>query len=238
MWWILNVRPPGLRPQGRGTGGPLRTLVFICVALTCTRISAGAAMPSDQEALAAGQLLVKFVPGGPADNEIGRLLRSGEPGSATLDDIVHSLAAVLDVPLFVRQITSGRELVLEIERSAVLDAAAGRLRGSTGVRSVSIERVGGLQRYWRDRLLIEPVSDSDLAQAASRQQDETADATLQGLIAARLSHRHYAVAAQAVSPQQIELRIDLQATTLSLVKTLKSRSGVEYAQPNFVVTIN
>lgn len=227
---------PSLR--GRAGGDPARSLTratgLLFAWMVCAPLWAGAAVPADQEPLAAGQMLVKFAAGGAADIEIARLLTHGETGSAALDAYVQTLAAALDVPLFVRGITAGGEVILEIERSAVLEQAAGRLREAPGVKHVAIDRVGGAQRYWRDRLVIEPVPGSDLAQGA---QADAAGTYVQNLLATRLSHRHYAVAARP-APPAIELRIDLQATTLNVINTLKSRAGIEYAQPNFVVTIN
>lgn len=227
--WVLRPRPVA------GTAGsPTRAAGLLCVWMVCAPLWAGAAAPADQEPLAAGQMLVKFAAGGAADSEITRLHASGETGSAALDAYVQTLAAALDVPLFVRGITAGREAILEIERSAVLEQAAGRLREAPGVKRVAVDRVGGAQRYWRDRLVIEPVPGSDLAQGAQADAEGT---YVQNLLATRLSHRHYVVAARP-APPEIELRIDLQATTLNVINALKSRAGIEYAQPNFVVTIN
>jgi len=207
------------------------------VLLSCVPAWSGGATPADQEPFAAGQMLARFTTGGVPDKEVARLLESGETVSDTLHAFVQNMAAMLDVPLFVRQITSGREVVLEIERSRALDAAAGRLRGWPQVRSVQVDRVAGPQHYWRDRLLLEPVPGSDLANAAF-ENDERAAQSMRRQLSARLQHAHYVVATQVISPQQVELRVDLQATTLSLVKALQALAYVEYAQPNFIATIN
>ena len=220
---ILNQSAPALTLGG--------------VLLGCVSVWPGGAIPADQEPLAAGQMLAKFTTGGAPDNEVARLLVSGETESRALHAFVEDVATALDVPLFVRQITSGREVVLEIERSSVLDAAASRLRDSPQVRNVQIDRLVGPQHYWRDRLLLEPVPGSDLANAALAN-DERAARNMQRLLSARLQHAHYIVAARVISPRQVEVRVDLQSTTLSLVKALQARDDVEYAQPNFIATIN
>ncbi len=217
---------------------PGRVTVLVSAWLAGVCAWAGAAVPADQEPLAAGQMLVKFATGGPADTEIARLMRSGEPGSAELDEYVQALVAILDVPLFVRQITSGRELVLEIERSAVLDRAAAKLREAAGVQQVSIDRASGSQQYWDDRLVVVPAPDSDLARAALRAKDAGKAEAMYELLARQFAHPHYALQAQAIEAPQIELRIDLQKTTLSVIRSLQARADVEYAQPNFVATIN
>lgn len=216
-------------------GGP--ALVLGGVLLSGVPVWSGGATPLDQEPLPAGQMLARFATGGAPDNEVARLLASGETASDALDAFVEDVAATLDVPLFARGITSGREVVLEIERSRVLDAAAGRLRGSPQVRSVQVDRLAGPQHYWRDRLLLEPVPGSDLANAAL-ENGERAAQSMRRQLSARLQHAHYVVATQVISPQQVELRVDLQATTLSLVKALQALAYVEYAQPNFIATIN
>ena len=213
-------------------------LLLGCALLSCARVSAGGLVPADQEPLAAGQLLAKFASGEATDNEVVRLLASGETASDRLDAIIEQLGDTLDVPLFVRQITSGRELVLEIDRSKVLDMAASRLSEAPDVHAVRIDRVEGVQRYWQDRLLLELAAGSDLARTAALVNDERAAQTVQRQLSKRLRHAHYVVATQVISPQRIALRIDLQATTLNLVKALQAQTYVEYAQPNFVATIN
>ena len=201
-------------------------------------LQAVAAAARDQEPLAAGQLLAKFESGGAVDGEVARLLASGETRSDALDSHIQRLAETLAMPLFVRRITAGRELLLEIERSAMLDTAASRLQGSADVQSVKIDRLAGTQRYWRDRLLLEPTPGGDLAQAAALADDTEASEQMQDVLAPQLARPNYVIVAQTVSAQQIALHIDLQATTLRLVEALQARADVEYAQPNFVATID
>jgi hypothetical protein len=209
-----------------------------CSLLSCVPAWAGGAVAADQEPLPAGQMLVKFTTGGVTDSEAARLLASGESASDALDAFAEELSATLDVPLFVRQITSGRELVLEIERSGVLETVARRLRDSPEVVDVQVDRAAGAQRHWMDRLLLAPAPGGELAHAAAMTDEAHAARAVQRQLAAQLSHPHYVFTARPVSAHRIVLRIDLQATTMNLVKALQAQHGVEYAQPNFVATIN
>ena len=110
-----------------------RAAVAVGALLSSAWLWAGAAVPEEQEPLPSGQMLVKFVSGDPADTEITRLLNSGELASAALDDYVQALATSLRVPLFVRQITSGREAILELERNEILETTAARVSAADGV---------------------------------------------------------------------------------------------------------
>lgn len=213
-------------------------LLLGCALLSSIGAGAGGEAATDQEPLPSGQLLARFTTGGAMDNEVVRLLGSGETISDTLHDLVARLARSLEMPLFVRRITAGRELLLEIERSALLDTVAGRLRNSTTVRSVEVERLAGSQRYWRDRLLLEPLPGGELAQAAARADAADAAQAMQDVLALQLAQPYTVIEAERVSPQRVALRIDLQATTLRLVQALEAQADVQYAQPNFVATIN
>jgi len=219
-------------------GGVALTLTIAWPLLSHVPGWAGGTVAADQEPLAVGQMLAKFAAGSVPDSEATRLLASGESASHALDAFVEELSAMLDVPLFVRQITSGRELVLEIERSRALETVADRLRNSPDVLNVRIDRVAGTQRYWMDRLLLEPAPGSELGRAASLASEARAAEAVRRQLAVQFPHPHYVLAARVDSQQQVTLRIDLKATAMNLIKALRALIGVEYAQPNFIATVN
>ena len=205
-----------------------RLLALGLAGLLCGWVSA-------QAQVYGGELIVKFDAGHEVNTPVREVLqnrgdRPQEELYAGIRRHVVDLSEQTGIPLGLIRVTSGGELILAIERQALLDTLAKRIRSRPGVNAVEIALDS------RDRVLsardelrvdidpgVEPFA--DLHDAA------TADV----IVAALLDNAPGGLSARRLSPHQLSLTVQVQRVAIDLAGRLAAHSGIAYAQPNFAL---
>jgi hypothetical protein len=178
-----------------------------------------------------GQVIVSFSSDSAAGQQLARLdleAIDDPTGDARLLEIAHDLGERFGVPLRLEGLTSGRELLLAIDREAVMATAAERLAkrlGVTGVERLEPTEPGDA------RLAVAFQPDSEFA-AAIATGSRLALGEPSGDGAGGLSVE--AAVEDAGSADAI-LALDLDAIARRLLERLQADPQVRYAQPNLLL---
>lgn len=82
------------------------------------------------------ELIVKFVSGSEASQAAANAMQTGVTENQPLQDVVDNLSTQMGIPLLVRQITSGQEVVLSIDTEKLIPELMERLRQRADVEYV------------------------------------------------------------------------------------------------------
>jgi len=202
----------------RDTWRPILLLAALAATSPAPAQTATPAPETLPAAIVPGELVVRFAKGTPLAE---RVARSAAPAAdeALAAELARSLAP-LGVPLAARQVTSGGELVLTIERERLREMLEARLTACTEIVATAPEP---------ERKLVRPASTFavrvvELAPGADAAALERATAAV-----AQETGWPLAVATDAGVSRVV---LDLRQLTLTLLERLRARSDVEYAQPN------
>jgi len=202
---------------------------------------ASASVPSAAESAAppasvAGDLIVKFSDGSTAGKEVASILA----GQKTVDDsrtTVDRLAGQLQVPLVPVRVTSGRELLLAVDRGEITR----RLERSAASRK-DVERVIPLDAEQKvlpaDQLTYEvrPGAGSDLQRQLARDAAARVPSVRAQQLAAEIAGDFAAHSRASFDEHdRLLLTLDVTALTRSAVERLQKLPEVEYAQANQIL---
>jgi hypothetical protein len=185
----------------------------------------------------AGDLIVKFTDASDAGQAVGRAMRSAQV-PADVVAVATRLSDELGVALVAARVTSGRELVLSVDRDRLTQTLTQRVKRDAAVRGIT--PVAAPKAIWPAVQLasvVELKADSE----AQRQVQQAAQAGRRttpevGKLVARLVSDLYPQPTGHVNERgQLVLMVDIAELTRELVERLKRRPDVEYAQLSQVV---
>lgn len=212
----------------------MRLLVALAaVAAVAAAGPCGAPGRAAEEPFVVGELIVGFEPASPigrASAEAG----GGLKGNRALDQGLAELSREVGVPLLARQLTSGGELLLVLDREALVAEWLGRLRRNPNVegaeRLAHGETILPLPRE-EVRVGLRPGSEAArLATAAHRGGAQPPDL---GALESLLSpHPLAPTAVRLAGESEVVLSLDLEALTLSLVRRLERSPDVGSVELN------
>lgn len=205
-------------------------LAASCLGLACTPANG-------QSSFVAGDLIVKFFDGNDAGQAVARAMRADQP-LADVAPIAMRLSAELGVPLVATRVTSGRELVLSVDRDRLGQTLRQRLARDPAVRSVTpVAAPKTVLPGAQIALAVELAPNTE----AERQVRETARAGQQtapdidALVARMAGGVDPRPSGRVNERGQLVVAVDVAALTRDLVARLKRRPDVEYAQPSQIV---
>ena len=194
--------------------GRARSVAVWCAAWTCALLIVAGAQTSPGSA---DQVIVKFAPESEAGQVLSRmdLAAVTDPaGDAQLAAIARDLGERIGMPLSLESLTSGRELLLALDREALLSTLAEHLRQRDDVARVEVESVEALRLV----VTFEP------------------DGTFADMVASgpRLALGAGEIEAEVLSAERgrAVLALDSDALMSSLLARLEADPAVQYAQPN------
>jgi hypothetical protein len=200
------------------------------LALACTQANG-------QPPFVAGDLIVKFRDGDDAGQAVARAMRADQP-LADVAPIAARLSSELGVPLVATRVTSGRELVLSVDRDRLAQTLTQRLARDPAVRSVTpVAAPKTVLPGAQVALVVELAPNTE----AERQVSETARAgqhtapEIDALVARMAAGADPRPAGRVNERGQLVVAVDVAALTRELVARLKRRADVEYAQPSQIV---
>ncbi len=182
----------------------------------------------------AGELIVKFGDSTPAAEVLGGTARGNPAEDPRLTAYVDGLGETLSLPLTVRQVTSGAEILLEVDVPALVEAALGSIREQQGVadaRAVPTPAGGALQPSAACTVRFAAGSDGAVATAAAVADGKSTSEGLDALVG-ELSRELALPLLYRVAGDRLEITIDLPAVTESLAERLQEMPEVEYVELN------
>ena len=185
-----------------------------------------------------GDLIVKFTEDSARGVLVTRAVHGEKTAERQLPELAAHLSVELGVPLRAVRVTSGRELVLGIERDRLLDRLADRVRRDPAVkRTQPRAEPPAVLPPTEIALVVQCTPGSDAARllqaAAGTGEHRSRDIDA---LAARLSAGAEPPPAGAASAHgELVLILDIAALTTQLVERVTRRSDVEYAQVSHVV---
>jgi hypothetical protein len=205
-------------------------LVASCLGLACTPANG-------QSTFVAGDLIVKFFDGNDAGQAVARAMRADQP-LADVAPVAARLSAELGVPLVATRVTSGRELVLSVDRDRLGQTLRQRLARDPAVRSVTpVAAPKTVLPGAQIALAVELAPNTE----AERQVRETARAghqtapDIDALVARMAGGVDPRPSGRVNERGELVVAVDVAALTRDLVARLKRRPDVEYAQPSQIV---
>ncbi|MEN8260028.1 MAG: hypothetical protein ABFS02_05485 [Pseudomonadota bacterium] len=153
-------------------------------------------------------------------------------------DGVADLSEALSTPLIAKSITSGSELVLGVNVTAVLADLRKKLEGYPGVSKV--RKIPSDQKPILPQISEEvavgflPDTEESKTLAQARTCQNPADC-IEPVVANLAEKTGYPLKGRLLRGRRLAVGIDLGATIQNLVERLKKNSDVEYAQPNFIL---
>ena len=184
--------------------------------------SATQAEPSPQSAApaVAGDVLVKFRD----TSESGRLVAPVVSGKSRLDAVApltSDLSEDVGSPLRAVRVTSGRELLLTIDRERLAQMLTQRAAGASSVRSIApADTSSGVSSQQQQlEFVVNPKPGSDVDKLVAELSGD-----LQPYTRARVE-----------KDGRVLLSIDMATLTRQAVEELQKRSDVEYAQANIIL---
>jgi hypothetical protein len=205
-------------------------LAVASLALACTPANG-------QPPFVAGDLIVKFRDGDEAGQVVARAMRADQP-LPEVAPVAARLSAELGLPLVATRVTSGRELVLGIDRDRLAQALRERLARDPAVRGVTpIAAPKTVLPAAQVALAVELAPNTE----AERQVREAARAGHQSgpgidaLVARMAGGADPRPAGRVTERGELVVAIDVAALTRELVERLKRRPDVEYAQVSQIV---
>jgi hypothetical protein len=189
-------------------------------------------------AFVAGDLIVKFTDASESGAFMARAVQGEAAAQRQLPDLARRLSAGLGVSVIAARVTSGRELVLGIDREQLLAKLAQRVQHDPAVKSV--------QPRAEPKTVLPP---AEIALVVEFTPGGEVHALLQRVARAgeRTSREIDVMVARLAAgtdPQpvghvdgrgQLILTLDIAALTVQLVERLKRRADVEYAQVSQVM---
>lgn len=197
-----------------------------CLGLACVQANG-------TSSFVAGDLIVKFFDANDAGQAVARAMRADQP-LADLAPVATRLSAELGVPLVATRVTSGRELVLSVDRDRLAQPLTQRLARDPAVRSVTpIAAPKTVLPAAQVALAVALAPNSEaerLVQQAARAGHQTTP-EIDALVARMATGVEPRPAGRVTERGQLVVAIDVAALTRELVARLKRRPDVEYAQP-------
>jgi hypothetical protein len=184
-----------------------------------------------------GDLIVKFTDDSERGVLVARAVRGEAEAERQLPELAVHLTAELGVPLRAVRVTSGRELVLSVDRQELLDRLAARVRRDPAVKRARPRVEPATVLPPAEIALVvrfRPRSDGAklLQSAATGERRGPAIDALAARLAAGIDPPP---AAAATASGELLLIVDVAAVTVRLVERARARADVEYAQPSQVV---
>jgi hypothetical protein len=187
-----------------------------------------AASPQAWSESAGGQVIVKFTAQSEAGQALARidLATIGAPaGDARLSEIARALGERIGVPLRLENLTSGRELLLAIDREKLAAAVAERLRRRADVQGVEVADPTGSAG---PRLAVAFAPGSALAKTVASEARVALELP-PGKIGGPLEVE---AAVQSSDRDRAVLALDLDALLSGLLARLEADPEVQYVQRN------
>lgn len=203
------------------------------LALATAGPCAGAGRPAE-EPFVAGELIVKFAPGSPVERALAG--GSGElSGNAALAEGLANLSREAGVPLVARQLTSGGELLLALDREALVEETLGRLRENPNVtRAERQAQAETILPSPREELRVDLRPGSEAARLAltAGREGGAQPPALRALASLLLPDHPARPTARLAGGAEVVLTLDLGALTLDLASRLRERPDVVTVELN------
>lgn len=179
----------------------------------------------------AGEVLVHFRSGTPQGEAVAQAAAAQPPNLDALRGLVDTLGNRVSVPLHLKSLGSGGWVVLAVDGDSLARDVAARVRSRSSVTSAAA--LTGEARAGAVGVLFGPGTSEAAALHSSITQGKPDCLTpiRQGLERELGVH----LAATAVAPDSLLLRVDVKALTLDLVQRLQRLAEVEGVQPNYTV---
>jgi hypothetical protein len=210
---------------------------FSRVALSLVAGLMFAAEANGPSTFVAGDLIVKFTDASDAGQAVVRAMRSAQV-PADVAAVAARLSNELGVALAAARVTSGRELVLSVDREQLAQTLMQRAKRDPAVRSIAPVAA---PKTILPAAQLGFVVELKPATEAQRQVREAAQAGRRTTpevdkLVARLGADLYPQPRGEVSDRgELVLAVDIAALTRDLVERLKRRPDVEYAQLSHIV---
>jgi len=232
------LRPPASVPDTTAT----TIAVSIAVAISLAHAAPAAASAGRPDALPPGDLIVRFADTSPAHAAVMENFENPQHADATAE-LATRLSGALLVPLRAVQVTSGRELVLSIDRARLVSQVAERVAQAPAFRGARATAVISAPAGRPPPKVLLPATlslrirappDSDAGRAvAEAQRDRARNRDRIAALARSLVPGHEgAVAARVDAQGRLLLDIDLRVLVEELVAALQKQADVVYAQAN------
>lgn len=184
------------------------------------------------------EVIVKFAAASPLGKAI-----TDQPGrpvgeNPAIQSGVKSLSRSLSIPLTAKNITSGSELVLEIDARSMRSMLRERLEkypSVSTVRDIDVDQKPIVPQIGEELAVgfLPKARESKTLDEASACKNPTE--CLAPVVAKLAKITGYALKGRLIRGRRLAVGIDLDATVKDLVARLKGHRDVEYAQPNFVM---
>lgn len=184
---------------------------------------------------ALGEAIVLFKSG----SEAGRLVASIPAGSdrpgAGLTGSIGNLSRELGTPVRLKQLLSGGNVLLEVDRVELCARIAERLGARSGVKHTqALAQSPGSPRTVGVRVEFDEHSPEAATVESTAGAGRETDPALQALADALAAGTGLSFRPAAAPARQLLLVVDLEALTLDLVARLRKLDSVESAQPNYL----
>jgi hypothetical protein len=184
-----------------------------------------------------GDLIVKFSDRSDAGQAVVRAM-GADQALAEVAPVATRLSAELGVPLVAARVTSGRELVLSVDRAKLERTLTQRLGRDPAVRSVTpVPPPKTVLPAAQITVAVELAPNSEaqrrVQQAAQAGRQTTAE--IDALVAKMATGIDPRPTGRVTERGELVLAIDVAALTRDLVERVKRRPDVEYAQPSQIV---
>jgi hypothetical protein len=186
--------------------------------------------------IVAGDVIVRFSDGSDPGARVSRAVR-GEAVPGETEEVAARLSGDLGVPLRAARVTSGRELVLSVEREELARMLARRIARDPAVRGVArVEVPQTVLPAAGIALAVElrRGSEEDQQVAAAAKAGRRMTPEVAALVARLAAGARPPLAGRVTERGGLILTADLAALTRDLVGRLGQRADVEYAQPSHV----
>lgn len=187
-----------------------------------------------------GQVIVKFESAEQISSDILLSMQASDTPSRSVNRFAAALSDQVGIPFEATQITSGRELVLEVRSDTLLADLESQLSQQPDVAECYRTTDERSSPYRRDEVIVTFENDSDQYRALQNLQPtpDRPSPDVMRISEALTRDIAYPVTPRVLPSGQLALSIDTNALTQQLVDELTKRNDVSYAQPNFVMKHN
>ena len=208
-----------------------------CLLALSWGVAIRAAEANGPPAFVPGELIVKFKSTSRAGEAVARAT-GAEPVPDEVTALARRLSASLGVPLGAVRITSGRELLLKVDRERLTEAFVQRVGRDPSVRGVAPAGAGKTTLpSGQLEFVVDLVPGSEARrrlQQAIRAGGESAPGIRE--LGTRLAAGAYPIPTARIDDRgRLVLALDIAALTHELVERLNRRPDVEYAQLNRIL---
>ena len=176
-----------------------------------------------------GEVIVKFTTKSQGAELVARAAAKGALPDAELNKHVQSLAKKVEIPLAVKQLGSGGNVILTVEQTDLLVTLAQKLKARPNVEQANVTPLGGeTVQAIEVRFVPGSLEANALAQIRISGYD------LRSIIVPLERDYSLKLNGQISNAGFLLLKLDLNALTIDLSRRLAEQPDVEYAQPNFV----